>query len=422
MSLKNIPIKSNSERIILIAVGLVCLIIFFFFGKWFLANAITTQESVKEISELAIDLAPNDPQTHLSLGVLAEKSLLPDDYAKSVPSFEQAVSLSPNNYLFWLALGKARERNGDSEGAEKALRKALELAPNYSQVQWSLGNVLLRQGKSDEAFNQIRQAVAGDSNYSTPAATTAWQFFNGDIPSISNKIGDSSGVKSALAIFLAKQERYTEAMSFWNNLPKEEKKTTYKKNADELFAALITAKKYLSALQVQTEISTSEELIKAETITNASFENDVKPVGAGNFEWQIGDGNQPQFGFDDKQKQSGNRSLVLVFNNAQEFRPFSQIIAVESSKSFRFKGFVSAELKGSATAKFEIVEPNSGKILASTLAIPTISKDWQEISANFTIPENVEGIIIRLVKTPCNGANCQISGKIWLDNFSLEKS
>ncbi|MCU0237809.1 MAG: carbohydrate binding domain-containing protein [Pyrinomonadaceae bacterium] len=423
MSIKKFQLNSPLSKVLLIIIGLVLVLIFFYFGKWSFANAMTTQATVKEISEIAIDLAPNDPQTHYSLGILAEKSLLPDDYEKSVKAFEKAVSLSPNDYRLWLALGKARERNDDQKGAENALRKALELAPNYSQTRWILGNILLRQGKSDEAFSEIRKAVDSDSTLAMPAATTAWNVFNGDVPTISSKIGDSLGVKAALAIFLAKQERYTEAMEFWNSLPKEEKRTTYQKNAKELINALLNVKKFRSALQIQTETAeTDAEIAKIGQITNGSFEKNVDPKSISNFDWKIGEGTQTQFGFDDTTKNDGSRSLALVINSntAQDFRSFSQNVAVESGKAYKFKGFVRADLKGTASAKIEISDATNGKILATTANILNNSNDWQELSANFTMPENSEGITIKLIKSNCNSVTCQLSGKLWLDNFILE--
>jgi tetratricopeptide (TPR) repeat protein len=423
VSIKKFQLDSPLTKVLLIVFGLLLLYVFFYFAKWSFANAMTVQSTVKEISEIAIDLAPNDPQTHYSLGVLAEKSLLPDDYDKSVTAFEKAVSLSPNDYRLWIAIGQARERNENKPGAEKALRKAVELAPNYAQPHWILGNILLREGKSDEAFSEIRQAVENDSTLATPAATTAWSIFNGDISTISSKIGDSLGVKSALAIFLAKQERYGEAINFWNSLPKEEKRTTYRKNAEDLITVLVNAKKFRSALQIQTEIAETEsEVAKIGQITNGSFEREVKPQNAGTFEWQVGEGTQTQVYFDDKTKHEGNRSLLLFINSntSADFRSFTQNVAVENGKSYKFKGFVRSDLKGSASAKFEIVDSVSGKVLASTSNILGNINDWQEISASFNVPETSEGIIVRLVKANCNAENCQLTGKIWLDDFNLE--
>ena len=218
MSIKSIPLNSLTRHVVLPLAALVCLLLVFFALKWYLANMISARAEQKELAELAVDLAPNDPQSFYAQAVLDEKSFLPEDLPKSLAAFEKAAALSPNDYRLWFALGRARERGGDAEGAEAALRKALELAPHYAQVQWTLGNVLLRRGKTDQAFAEIRKAVESDAAFANPAISIAWQIFDGDPAQVLQAVGDSSPAKSALSSFLAKQKRFDEAFRIWNTL------------------------------------------------------------------------------------------------------------------------------------------------------------------------------------------------------------
>ena len=228
MPLKTIEIETNNQRILLIAGAFVCVFAVLFFVKWSFGHTISTRAEQKEIAEMSVGLAPDDPQTHFTSAVLHEKSFLPEDLEKSVAEYEKAAALSPNDYLLWLALGKSRERNGDMTGAEKALRRAVELAPNYVDTHWTLGNNLLRQGKSEEAYNEIRQSTNGSDKYVIPAIATAWQIFNGDISLIKKNIGDSPKLNVFLAVFLLKQEHYDEAFEVWNGLSQEMKTVNYK--------------------------------------------------------------------------------------------------------------------------------------------------------------------------------------------------
>ena len=52
------------------------------------------------------------------------------------------MSLSPNDYRFWMSLGTAYEQAGDPAKAEHALRRAVALAPSYAYPHWYLGNLL----------------------------------------------------------------------------------------------------------------------------------------------------------------------------------------------------------------------------------------------------------------------------------------
>lgn len=419
MSVKSIKLESPVSRAILLVAALVCLAGVYFFAKWSLGSTIATQSLYREVTEFAINLAPSDPQTHFSLAVLNEKSFVMEDLPKALAEYEKATALSPNDFRLWLALGKARERSGDASGAEKALRKALELAPNYSEVQWTLGNVLLRQDKTTEAFAEIRKAVAGDAKYVNPAVSTAWQTTGGDIALVKQNVGDSAAVNSALAIFLARQKRFEEALAIWNSLPENDKKTTFRQNSDALFNETIAAKKYRVALQIQKQISETANQTVGK-ITNGGFEEAIKASNESVFDWQIADALQPQIGPNNAQKHGGNLSLLIIFNSSdgKDFRAVSQNVVVETGKKYSFETFYKSELKTAATLRWEIVDAADGKVLATTAAIAA-SSDWTSLKAEFTAPENTEAVAIRLARDGCKSPFCPISGSVWFDDFSI---
>ena len=422
--IKSIKLETAFNRAVLIVAGFLCLGAIVFFAKWCFANAIAARAPAVEVAELSIALAPNDPQTHYALAVLNEKNFLPENLSRSLSEFEQATALAPNDFRLWVAFGKARERRGDAAGAELALRKALALAPNYAQVGWTLGNVLLRRGKTEEAFAEIRRAAENNETYRTPAITTAWQIFDGDIAAIKKYVGDSANLNSALAVFLAKQKRFDEAVEIWNALPAEDIKTARQAQGEKLFNELIAAKRYRDALRVQTSLSNESEtdVITPGKLVNGSFEADVKREKAGVFEWQIGDGAQPQIGFDDREKLGGGRSLVIVFNSAdgRDFRQISQTTALESAGKYVFELFYKSNLKTSAALRWEIVDAADGVVLATTDSILNVAA-WTNLKAEFTVSEKTQAVIIRLAREQCKSIICPISGKIWFDDFSIHQ-
>lgn len=420
MSVKAIKLKTILPRVALLGIGLISLISVFFVFKWCFAYTISIQSEFKEVAEFAVLLGPNIPQTHLTLAVLNEKTFLPEDLAKSLAEYEKAVALAPNDFRLWFALGKARERNGDGVGAELALKKAVELAPNYAWVLWGYGNVLLRQGKTTEGFAEMRKAAKGNQTFVNSLVATAWQVFEGDLEKIKQNIGDSTQVNFVLPIFLAKQNRLDEAMTIWDSLPADAKKTTFKESGEEFFKQLVETKNFREALQIQTQIrATDTENFAVGTISNSSFETDIKP-NADIFGWQIADGIQPQIGVDVTQKRGGNQSLVVVFNsvNGQDFRGISQTVVVEAGKTYGFAAFYRANLRTSATLKWEVVDAADGKSLAMTEPIAA-NTDWSSVKTDFTVPENTQAITLRLARDICKSNVCPISGKIWFDDFEL---
>jgi len=422
MSVKTIKLESILYRLAFVAITLLLLTILFYFSKSYFGNSISTQAQNKEVAELAALMAPSDSQTHYALGVLGEKSFMPEDLPKSVLEFEKAVALSPNDFRLWAALGKARERSGNANGAELALREAKRLAPNYSEVQWAFGNILLRQGKTDEAFVEIRKAVDSDPKFASPAANTMWQIYDGDVAKIRKTIGDSNHVNSALAIFLLKQGNISEALEIWNGLPAEKQKTDFLKDGEQLYAQLLSKKEYRKALKIYSQISSSDSK-KFETgkVDNGGFESAVETKKPSVFEWNIANGTRPQINISSAQKKSGRQSLVISFKktNTKDFRSVSQTIAVEGGNDYEFGVFYKSELETSASLKWEIVDTVANKVIASTESISN-NADWEKLTTNFTVPEDTEGIQIRLTKTGCSSAVCPISGKVWFDDFSIE--
>ncbi len=422
MSVKSIKIESAASRAFLSAAILICVLAAYFFVKWCLANAIASRAPDREVAELAISLAPNDPQTHYTLAVLNEKTFLAEDLPKSLAEFERATALAPHDYRLWLALGKARERSGDAAGAELAVRRALALAPNYAQVQWTLGNVLLRGGKIEAAFAEIRRAAASEDAYRNPAAATAWQISGGNLADVKKYLGDSPNLNSALAVFLAKQKRLAEAVELWNALPAESKTKISQSDGEELFRELIAAKKYRDARQIQSSLNSQSgaESFALGQITNGGFESEVKRDKAGIFDWQIADGAQPQIGFDDKQKFGGSRSLVIIFNSndGKDFRQISQTIAIGSAGKYVLGMFYKSDLKTAATLRWEIADAADGKVLAATDSISNVA-DWTNLKVEFAASENTQAVALRLVRESCKSIICPISGKVWFDDFSI---
>jgi tetratricopeptide (TPR) repeat protein len=421
MPVKAIKIDSLPSRAILLAAAAVLLTGAFFSVKWGLANTAASKAEYKEVAELTVSWAPDDPQTHYTSAVLHERTFLPEDLPVSLSEYEKAAALAPHNFLLWLELGKARERNGDPVSAERTLRKALELAPNYAQVRWALGNNLLRQGRSDEAFTEIRQAASSDEKYVGPAASMAWQVFDGDINLVRNTIGDSARINVALSAILMGQKRLDEAFAIWELLTPEEKSVTFKQASSDLYGHLLDARKYRAALAVFSSALAGKDDDEGSPgkISNGGFENAIKPQNAAVFEWQIAEALKPQIAADTAQKHTGMRSLVLIFNSddGKDFRTVSQTIVVEPGKTYQLELFYKSDLKTAATFKWEVAGFTDGKILSTEPVAE--SADWTPQRLKFTVPANTEAIAVRLARVPCRTGLCSITGRIWFDDLTL---
>src|SRR5262245_29384209 len=95
----------------------------FYAFRWFFGNTMAeyfnTGDSNLQLAEIARTLSPNDPLTNWRLGQVAQKRLPLDQAGAALADYEKAVSLSPNDYRFWMSLGVAREQAGDVELGEQ---------------------------------------------------------------------------------------------------------------------------------------------------------------------------------------------------------------------------------------------------------------------------------------------------------------
>lgn len=421
MSLGAIRINGKLARPLLILAALVCVVWAWLGATWYFANGVSTRVDIKEMADIMIGLSPSDPQTHYAAAVLYEKTFDPADALRALAEFEAAAALTPNNYLPWLDLAKARERAGDTTGSEKAFVRALELAPNYADVQWAYGNSLLRAGRTKEGFALLAQAAAGKPEYVNPAAITAMTILDGDAERVRGMLGNSPAVNAALAVYMSGQKRFADAISFWEMIPADERRTSFKQAGETLASQLAGAQQFRMASRVAGSIWESEASAPAAgRVTNGGFESEIKLSDNRLFGWQFGNAVNPQVGLSDAQKHGGTYSLFMSFNTMQaaDMRQVAQTIAVEPGTPYTLEIWYRAELKGNVV--WEIVDACEGKPLGRT-AVLASAADWTRISADLASPSACDGITVRLVRDGCISSVCPINGKLWIDEFSLLK-
>lgn len=426
MSLTVIKIEPKFARMLLALVAFATLVAAWFFIKWNFANAVasridTGQPEAASVAEWLVGLAPSDPQTHFASARVFEKTFNPGDLTKSLIEYEAATALSPNHYVMWLSLGRARSLNGDDESAAVAYALALRLAPNYAAVQWAYGNALIRQGDTEQGFAMIARAASANPDYARTTALTALEMFAGDLNRVRQVLGDSDATNASLAAVLAKQGRFDEAFDAWSKLA--EKPTKHAKLGAALIEQMTTAKKFQFAAHISTDIQTGEgERPMTGQISNGGFEGGVKLRNAGLFEWQIAGGAQPQIGLAESGSHGGRYGLLAIFNSFETaaFRSISQTVPVMPGTVYEFEVFYKSDLKTQATLKWEIADAGSSASLATTAAM-TPATDWTSLKVKFTAPAACDGVIIRLAREGCSGPSCPANGKMSFDDFSLRR-
>jgi tetratricopeptide (TPR) repeat protein len=423
-----VKLSSFQKRALLALPAILLCVLAVFVVRWSFAQSIAEQADVKELADFAVGLAPNLPQAHYALAAISEKTFSPEDDAAALREYERATALSPHDWRLWLALGRMRERTGDAEGGEKAVRKAAELAPAYAQIRWTLGNMLLRRGEIDPAFVELRFAAAQNPIYAPPAVDAAMQIFAGEtVDSILRRAGNTPAARAATIKFLAKDGKFDQALQIWSAFSEQEKLAN-KDEGKSLFNSLLEGKKFRLAQTLYAQLPATEdaEKISVGAISNPDFEGDriSTPTSPLPFAWFVSDGNEPTIAFDAATKRGGARSLQLAFRtiSAQDLRQIYQTVTVESGARYRLDFYArTAGLKTSATVRWDVEDAADGKILASSPVVSTGDTDWQKLTVDFTATPKTEAVNIRLARAACTLSPCALVGRIWFDDFGLQK-
>jgi len=385
----------------------------------------TDPTSAFETAESAARLAPEDPLSHLTLARLYRVSFDPEELPRSLEEYDRAAALAPNDYLVWTEVGRARASSGDAEGGVAALKRAVALAPNYAEPRWHLGNALLRAGRTDEAFAELRRAADADPDrYRPQVFNLAWQLYDQKMPRVLEAVGRTPEARAQLVGVLIGRGRFDDAIAVWSSLSAQEKRQQGAAAGLELARSLYGTSQFRRALQVLNEAGEAADAVP-EKISNGGFESDVAQPGKQLFAWQVTPA-PVQVVLDGRVAHGGRRSLRLLFNSSAQvdFRNVWQTVAVEPSTRYRLTYFVRTDsLKSAATLQTLVADAaNESAVLAQSQPVPNETNDWQQASVEFTTGPKTEGVVVRIVRSDCPDQSCPIYGKIWYDDFYLERA
>jgi hypothetical protein len=341
---------------------------------------------------------------------------------RALAEYEQATALAPNDFLVWMEAGRARAALGDTEGGVATLRHAAELAPNYTQPRWHLGNALLRAGRTEEAFAELRRASDLDSTLRAQVFNLAWQVYAPDLARVVDAVGNSVASRGDLVAVLSGRGNLEEAQEVWAGLGPEGRHG--QRGAAEALARALYAKgQYRRAVTALAEGGSAE--LGVGQLNNGGFESDIVPGGRALFGWNVTQG-AGQVVIDARGAHGGRRSLRIAFSASEQvdFRNVAQVIAVEPGARYRLTFFVKTdELKSAATLSVMVSEPGAPEVsLAGSAPVAQGTNDWQPVSFEFTAGPKTEAVLVRIVRVGCAESVCPIYGKIWYDDFNLERA
>jgi hypothetical protein len=341
---------------------------------------------------------------------------------KSVGMFEEVVRLSPNDFRYWIELGRAYEQAEQPDKAESAFRRAVELAPTYTFPHWQFGNFYLRQNRSEEAFEELRKTTERSVVYREQVFSLAWDYFDKDPVRVEALAADTPDVRSTLALFYAARGSADNALRIWNTLT-DEQKSTHTDTAQRIARGLFEKQRYRESLEFARQTGIDPEA-QIGMVTNGSFEKFIGQPNDTLFGWRVYK-SDPKIDIlpDSAVKTEGARSLRMTFKGyvQPELHNVVQSVAVEPGGRYRLTFMVRTDnLRSGGPPVLQVISGRENKGIATSEPFAAGSSDWKQMSVDFTAPEDFDAVMLRTGRIVCSEV-CPINGSIWYDDFRITK-
>lgn len=108
----------------------------------------------------AMEIEPENPDVYLSYALTYDSM---NDLKASLPYFEKALVLCPNDHYIMTHLGITLARNEKYSEAIEILNEALEINPEYIVAKWNLGLIYRTIGLYEDALKEFLECVVLDS-------------------------------------------------------------------------------------------------------------------------------------------------------------------------------------------------------------------------------------------------------------------
>ena len=408
---------------ILLALGFAWLAVSWQVGDLFADVTPVRSPDAQEIADTAIWLAPASPRGYWLSGAILKTAFDDQSLAAAVQRYEEAARVAPNNYRSWTELGRVNEQSGHYDRAEMAFRRAINTAPEYTIPRWQLGNFFLRRDRIDDAIGEFNIVAKYNSPYRVQVFSTAWNVLGKDPRQVEQFLTDTGDSKAALAYFYGSINQPDDAIRVWNMIGSDEK-PRFRWQVDALARDLMAHRSYRGALEFARQAGIDPDA-RPEIVTNGDFELPVKSSEGGiRFDWTITriDG-KADVTADSSTAHGGRRSLKLTFRGyaKPELNLLQQAIAVTPAARYRLSFWIRTEnLRGGSLPLLEVRNAKMDTLIAASAPFTPGTADWQEISVEFDVPADRDGIYLISGREPC-AEECPMTGVIWLDDFTLTR-
>ncbi len=326
--------------------------------------------------------------------------------------FGQAVHQDMFNIDAWLKLAQAEIALGNSNTAHTILQFSNKLTRNIFRWKWEQTLLANELGIKDLLFGNINFLVKHGQK-----VQDAFQLFDGYL--------DSNVRLAIMGMDTDNLIPYLEWLMRWGRL--DDASIAWQKVVDTGTLNEDIQLKYVHFLVGQKQVKRAAEIRRINNegfvgMTNAGFENEITGRG---FDWRYTPNQKDKWTIRRTMTRALNGSYCLKvrFEGKENisFGHLYQIVPVDPMIHYRltFK-WRSRDLTTDQGPFVDIYGYDcKGFYAKGPMMLGT--HNWQKQDIEFTVPEGCHALVIRLHRRPSRRFDSKIAGRLWLDEFNLEK-
>ena len=335
-----------------------------------------------------------------------------NDTAAAAPFFREA---GMQDVLFvdaWLKLAQAETVLGNSDKAQTILQYLGKLTRNIIRWKWEQTLLANELGMEDLLFGNINFTVKHGIK-----VQDAFQLFDGYLNK--NVMRAIQVLDTANLIF------YLEWMMRWDRV--DDAKILWQKIMASGIQNEDIQLKYIHFLVSQKQVKQAADIRRQnvgdiDSMTNAGFENEITGRG---FDWR--------YTANQKGKWTIRRTLSGALSGAQclkirfegkeniSFSHLYQIVPIDPLTPYRLTYHWRSRDLTTDQGPFVDIYGYDCKGFYAKGAMMLDTHGWQKQDIEFTAPKDCHAVVVRLHRRPSHRFDSKIAGRLWLDDFRLEK-
>jgi hypothetical protein len=382
------------------------------------------QKKSPETLQAAIRWDPHNAQYDDALATMRHFYSDNDDPNEQVKLYERAVSLSPQNAVYWSNLGAAFDWSGNHNEALRAFERSRELFPNSPEVNWRLANFYVRSGKTLEGLHALRKVLLGGGVPQQDAFALGERATNDKKMILEEMVPPETpfllgylNYQASAGDLISAEQAWTKLLAL--KLPFDLPETFFYLETLIQMRETHQLAEAWSALGERFPEKVGSLRAASNLVANGSFESDILNGG---LDWRVAPLDGVTVSFDAQQATDGGRSMRIEFDGTRnvDYGHLLQYVLVRPNKRYHFSGYLrTAAITTDSGPRFQIFDaydPNK-MFVGTENVLGTLG--WTKEKLEFKTPADTRLLVIRVARPASENFDNKIHGTVWVDNVCL---